>query len=100
MKKSTIFFSAILAVIVGSSFTQANSSKAQSLDLTNISNGHVSNIQNTRGYKQLINSVIDGYIITNQVTINLTENYNVVGVPPGTGTGKNLKLTKLINDYK
>lgn len=100
MKKSTILFSAILAVIIGSSFTNVNSSKAQGLNITNEKKDLMVNIKNTRGTRELINAVIDGYILTNQVTINLTENRNVVGTPPDTGTGKNSKLAKLINDYK
>ncbi|MCD9617432.1 hypothetical protein [Chryseobacterium gleum] len=100
MKKSTILFAAILAVIVGSSFTKVNSSKAQGLDINNERKDLVFNIKNARGTSDLVYVVIDGYIVTNQVTINLTENRNVVGIPPDTGTGKNSKLAKLINDYK
>ncbi|MDR4892566.1 MULTISPECIES: hypothetical protein [unclassified Chryseobacterium] len=105
MKKSTILFSAILAVIVGSSFTHANSSKGQNLDLNAIKKGHIVDVKDLRGHKQIVNVVIDGSIVTNQVNttdVIVTQNYAVVGTSPGTGTGtgKNTKLAKLINDYK
>ncbi|ASW74675.1 hypothetical protein IQ37_18040 [Chryseobacterium piperi] len=97
MKKSTILFSAVLAVIVGSSFTQANSSKLQDLDLNTTPKGKFHYSKDIKGYRQYLNLVIDGVLATAEAGVLVTKNYAINAT---TSTGETTKLEKLIKTYK
>lgn len=103
MKKSTILFSAALAVVVGSSFTQANSSRLDGLNSQMTNQANSGNVKELRGYKSTIvlgsSATAFPGTINNQVTVETNAQVIIVS-DPGTGTGKMTKLEKLINTYK
>ncbi len=104
MKKTVLLCSAIVAVLLGSSFTQVNSNKLQELDLADFEN--IDSID-----KQLLKGTRDNIIVGTSATAfpgdlnNITTSSQTkVIIDPGTGTtivvdGGTTKLEKLLESY-
>lgn len=103
MKKNVFLFSIVLALIIGYSFTNANSSRAEDLDLKET--GKIS--PDKKDFTGTLNTYIIGSSATQYPgTLNLTissssSTSTTTDIDPGTGTGISgkSKLEKLVDTY-